>query len=85
VIRLSKKIKVGDTVQRKYKFGTGDKTIEGVVLGKDINKVSGETWLRIAVKGNLQYKILSPEKRCKKIDKKYNPYEYGKTKFFKED
>lgn len=81
---MSKKIKVGDTVQRKYAFGTGDKIIEGVVLEKDINKVSGENWLIIAVKGNLQYKILSPEKRCKKIDKKYKLHENGKMKLFEE-
>lgn len=81
---MSKKIEVGDTVQRKYTFGTEDKTIEGVVLGKDINKVSGETWLRIAVKGNLQYKILSPEKRCRKINKKYKLHEDGKMKLFEE-
>lgn len=84
VVRLDKKIKAGDTVQRKYKLVTGDKTIEGVVLKKNINKISGDSWLRIAVKGNLNYKILSPEKKCRKIDKKYKLHESGQMKLFKE-
>jgi hypothetical protein len=75
-------MKKGDTVKREFNFGTGDKTIEGVIVQADYHESNQETWLRIAVDGDLTHINLSADSKCEKIDKEIKLHENGKMSLF---
>ena len=73
----------GDIVRREFHFGTGDKTIEGVVIQVDIREnTKAKEWMRIAVDGDLNHINLSPASKCEKIDKEIKLHDNGKISLF---
>jgi len=72
----------GDSVKREFHFGTGDKTIEGVIVQADYHESNQETWLRIAVDGDLNHINLTPDSKCEKIEKEIKLHEDGKMSLF---
>ena len=76
-------MKKGDVVKREFHFGTGDVTIEGVVIQVDTREnTKVKEWLRIAVDGDLNHINLSPASKVEKIDKEINLHENGKMSLF---
>ena len=73
----------GDSIQRRYTFNTGTEILEGKIIQVDIKeKIKPKKWVRIAVNGDLNYIVLSPANKCKKINKNFKLHKEGRMSLF---